>query len=130
MGNTAAPAKGHTSASKQPRTAADLDLLPLLRERFEELATPPPPSEESGPQGERERQQQQQQQHQRFVLFGDCSELVGPRGAQVATRLYGVLDAGGDGKLDFEVSMMHFCRLVYSYNSAGRGMGSSTLVQA
>lgn len=104
MGNTAASAKGRTSVNKQPRTAADLDLLPLLRERFEELATPPPPSEESGPQGEQGRQQEQQ--HERFVLFGDCSELVGPRGAQVATRLYGVLDAGGDGKLDFEVNMM------------------------
>lgn len=79
----------------------------MLRERFEELAGPSPPSEETGvAEGEQGQQQQQHQQHERFVLFGDCSELVGPRGAQVAARLYGVLDAGGDGKLDFEVRMV------------------------
>ena len=36
-------------------------------------------------------------------MLDDWSELPGPRGAQLAKRLYGVLDANGDGKLDFEV---------------------------
>lgn len=40
---------------------------------------------------------------ERFVLLEDCSKLEGPRGAQVAARLYRVLDAGGDGRLDFQV---------------------------
>lgn len=38
-------------------------------------------------------------------MFDDWSELPGPRGAQLAKRLYGVLDANGDGKLDFEVCL-------------------------
>lgn len=38
-------------------------------------------------------------------MLDDWSELPGPRGAQLAKRLYGVLDANGDGKLDFEVRL-------------------------
>lgn len=41
---------------------------------------------------------------EKFVLFEDCSKLAGPRGAQVAARLYRVLDADGDGRLDFQAS--------------------------
>lgn len=92
MGNTSASPKD-TSANAQPRTAADLDLLPL-RERFDELARPPPREDGEEPG---------QEQQERFVLFDDCSKLVGPRAVQVAARLYGALDAGGDGRLDFEV---------------------------
>lgn len=46
------------------------------------------------------------EQEERYVMFDDWSELPGPRGAQLAKRLHGVLDANGDGKLDFEAWMM------------------------
>lgn len=94
MGNTSASPKD-TSSSRLPPTAADLDIVPL-RKRFDELARPPQLSADS-------EELRQGRPEERFVLFGDCSELVGPRGAQVASRLYGVLDANGDGRLDFEV---------------------------
>lgn len=95
MGNSSGSPKD-TSANTTPRTAADLDLLPL-RERFEELAGPPPALDSSSGVDD------PGQAQERFVLFDDCSKLVGPRGAHVATRLYGVLDADRDGKLNFEV---------------------------
>ena len=77
-----------------PRAAKNLqDLLPALRERFEELSGLPAATAvtTAGEHGER------------YVMFDDWAELPGPRGAQLARRLYGVLDANGDGRLDFEV---------------------------
>ncbi|CAM9342500.1 unnamed protein product [Ectocarpus fasciculatus] len=80
MGNTSASQKD--SSANAPRAAKDLDdLLPALRERFEELET---------------------EEEERFVLFDDWRYLPGPRGAEVAKRLYGVLDTNGDGRLSFE----------------------------
>ncbi|CAN0439388.1 unnamed protein product [Ectocarpus sp. 12 AP-2014] len=115
MGNTSASQK--ESSANAPRAAKDLDdLLPALRERFEELAglpvsdAPlPPPRGAAVARTASEghvRQQQQQQQDKKeeecFVFFDDWWYLPGPRGAEVAKRLYGVLDANGDGRLSFE----------------------------
>lgn len=136
MGNTSASQKDRSASA--PRAAKDLnDLLPALRERFEELAglpAPPVPlatatlaesrAEEVSAQQRIQQHQEQEDstaaaaaaaatlapaggggggQEKRYVMFDDWSELPGPRGAQLAKRLYGVLDANGDGKLDFEV---------------------------
>ena len=89
MGNTPTSPK---KANEQRSPSTKLDLLPL-KERFNQLARPPAGDGEDLAPGKRER----------FVLLEDCSELVGPRAVQVAERLYRVLDAGGDGRLDFEV---------------------------
>lgn len=99
MGNTPASPK---KANEQRPVSTELDLLPL-KERFNQLAGPPADgSSEHGngdyPPGETK---------ERFVLLENCSGLVGPRAVQVAVRLYRVLDAGGDGKLDFEVGRWH-----------------------
>lgn len=51
------------------------------------------------------------------MFFDNWSQLGGPRGAQVAARLYGVLDAGGDGKLDFQVRL-RFLRVLSCYHTA------------
>ncbi|CAM9290624.1 unnamed protein product [Ectocarpus sp. 12 AP-2014] len=116
MGNTSASQKD--SSANAPRAAKDLDdLLPALRERFEELAglpaseapLPPPRGAAvatTASEGHVRQQQQQQQQgkeeEESFVFFDDWWYLPGPRGAEVAKRLYGVLDANGDGRLSFE----------------------------
>eukprot|EP00903_Cladosiphon_okamuranus_P005516 g5495.t1 len=158
MGNTSASQKDISASA--PRAAKDLnDLLPALRERFEELAglsaatsavaapaaaaAPAESRADEAFRAQRRKQQQQQlqegsavalpigaaavaaaaaaaggggrdgrEQKERFVMFDDCwSELPGPRGAQVAKRLYGVLDANGDGKLDFEEFASAACLL-------------------
>ena len=139
MGNTSASQKDRSASA--PQAAKDLnDLLPALRERFEELAglpAAPVPAESRADEVSAQRRKQQQQpeegaagapptavaasaggvgdgreQEERFVMFDDWSELTGPRGAQLAKRLYGVLDADGDGKLDFEVRFCAQIRLL------------------
>lgn len=72
-----------------------------MRERFEELSGLPAAvavAAATAASGEKE---------ERYVMFDDWSELVlpGPRGKQLAQRLYSVLDADGDGRLDFEVGL-------------------------
>lgn len=107
-----------------------------LRERFEELAGPPlPPPTAPLEDGEDPSaaasaatagtgaagagaaaaggpRQGQAKEEERFVLFDNWSQLGGPRGGQVAARLYGVLDANGDGRLDFQVRSPFFVRHV------------------
>lgn len=117
MGNTSASQKDGRSTNA-PRAAKDLNnLLPALRERFEELAGLPAETAaaaavELATTHEVSTQRPQDitavpaavgEQEKRYVLFDDWSELPGPRGAHVARRLYAVLDANGDGRLDFEV---------------------------
>ncbi|CAM9723138.1 unnamed protein product [Ascophyllum nodosum] len=97
MGNTPTSPK---KANEQRSPSTKLDLLPL-KERFNQLARPPAGDGEDLAPGKRER----------FVLLEDCSELVGPRAVQVAERLYRVLDAGGDGRLDFEEFSSAACLL-------------------
>ncbi len=95
MGNASASQKGRSSNA--PRAAKDLqDLLPALRERFEELSGLPAAAAASAVAAAGETEE-------RYVMFDDWSELPGPRGKQLAQRLYSVLDADGDGRLDFEV---------------------------
>eukprot|EP00904_Undaria_pinnatifida_P009880 jgi/Undpi1/6021/HiC_scaffold_2.g01295.m1 len=110
MGNTSSSHKDPSTDT--PRAEADHDfLLVPLRERFEELAGPPTapqngedPAAGAGGAGGG-------QEGERFVFFDNWSQLGGPRGAQVAARLYGVLDAGGDGKLDFQEFSSASCLL-------------------
>ncbi|CAM9789078.1 unnamed protein product [Pylaiella littoralis] len=131
MGNTLASQKDGRSADA-PRAAKDLnDLLPALRERFEELAglpaeaaaaaaaVPIPVESSTAPEVSAQRLQDPTtapgagggEQENRYVLFDDWSELPGPRGAHVARRLYAVLDANGDGRLDFEEFASAACLL-------------------
>ncbi|CAM9881529.1 unnamed protein product [Ectocarpus sp. 4 AP-2014] len=123
MGNTSASQKD--SSTNAPRAAKDLDdLLPALRERFEELAglpaleapLPPPrgaavATTASECHVRQQQQQQEKKEEECFVFFDDWWYLPGPRGAEVAKRLYGVLDANGDGRLSFEVLLLLcYCR--------------------
>lgn len=123
MGNTSTSQKGNFSADA-PRAAKDLDdLLPSLRERFEELAGLPAAGT-SFAYTEHQRQHRydpsgggggaaaaaapaRREGEERFLLFDDWMQIPGPRGAEVAKRVYGVLDSDGDGRLDFEVILHH-----------------------
>lgn len=87
MGNTSTSLNTESSVNKQPSSAGH-NLA--LRDRFDQLAVPR--TRETG-------------ETEHFVLFESCSKLAGPRGGQVAARLYRVLDSGGDGMLDFKVNI-------------------------
>lgn len=118
MGNTSTSlgGKDSTSATRQPRggrvgEAGGLYDRALLRIRFEQLAKPLPSTATVVASGEQSGDPSVtavgttigSASAQKFVLFEDCSKLEGARGVEVAARLYRVLDAGGDGRLDFQV---------------------------
>ncbi|CAM9249070.1 unnamed protein product [Scytosiphon promiscuus] len=162
MGNTSTSQKGNFSADV-PRAAKDLDgLLPSLRERFEDLAGIPaaaaaaaalqastaytdhPHQHRQDPGGggaggrgaaaaAAAAAARREGEGERFLLFDDWMQIPGPRGAEVAKRVYGVLDSDGDGRLDFEEFARAACLLKASpdedklallfkmYGDAGRG---------
>ncbi|CBJ30407.1 hypothetical protein Esi_0189_0023 [Ectocarpus siliculosus] len=145
MGNTSASQKD--SSANAPRAAKDLDdLLPALRERFEELAglpaseapLPPPrgaavattASEGHVRQKQQQQQQQEKEEEECFVFFDDWWYLPGPRGAEVAKRLYGVLDANGDGRLSFEEFAGAACLLKGSPHQTKLERCTETLAEA
>lgn len=116
MGNTSASAGGKYATSPARQLSGggvSPDDRAALRTRFEQLAKPistiaatddgsgnlPPAATGSS----NNNNDSSSTNTEKFVLLEDCSKLEGPRGVQVAARLYRVLDAGGDGRLDFQV---------------------------